>query len=126
MKKVEAVIRPDALNEFKGALYELGIGAITVSEVLDHEKWQQRRQSYRGTPYELDLTPKVKLEILVSDEELEEVIAALSKISAAHKACTNGLPTWGEAARAATAAMAASPVEWSLERACPLRAYWLG
>jgi len=85
MKKVEAIIQPAGLKDFKAALYDLGIHAITVSEVLDHERWPPRRQVYRGTPYQLDLLPKIKVEILVSSELLEDVIDALSRIALTNK-----------------------------------------
>jgi nitrogen regulatory protein P-II 1 len=78
MKKIEAVIQPHKLEEVKEALKNIGIDGITINEVRGHGRQKGHKEVYRGMEYEVDLLPKVKLEIVVADARLEEVTHTLS------------------------------------------------
>lgn len=77
MKKIEAIIQPFKLDEVKQALHELGVEGITVSEVRGHGRQKGHTEVYRGQEYEVDLLPKLKLEIVVPSGRLEEIVSAL-------------------------------------------------
>jgi nitrogen regulatory protein P-II 1 len=77
MKKIEAVIKPFKLDDVKEALFEIGVSGITVSEVKGHGRQQGHTELYRGAEYVVDFLPKVKIEIVVKEEMLEEVIEAV-------------------------------------------------
>jgi nitrogen regulatory protein P-II 1 len=77
MKKIEAIIQPFKLEDVKEALKELGIGGMTISEVRGHGRQKGHKEVYRGQEYQVDLLPKVKLELVVPDGRLDEVTAAL-------------------------------------------------
>ncbi len=78
MKKIEAVIQPFKLEEVKEALKAIGIDGMTVSEVRGHGRQKGHKEVYRGQEYQVDLLPKVKIEIVVASSRSEEVITALS------------------------------------------------
>ncbi len=69
MKKIEAIIKPFKLDEVKEALVEAGIEGMTVSEVKGYGRQQGHSELYRGNEYVIDFIPKVKIEIVVSNEE---------------------------------------------------------
>lgn len=77
MKKIEAIIRPGKLDDVKDALSKLGIKGITISNVLGCGNQKGYTQIYRGQEVMTHLLPKVKLEIVTSDENLEYVISTL-------------------------------------------------
>ncbi len=79
MKKVEAVIKPFKLDEVKEALTEIGINGITAIDVKGFGRQKGHAELYRGAEYVVDFLPKVKLEILCSDEQVHEVIEAIEK-----------------------------------------------
>ena len=79
MKKVEAVIKPFKLDEVKEALNEIGVQGITVSEVKGFGRQKGHTELYRGAEYVVDFIPKIKLEIIVSDAILPQVIEAIEK-----------------------------------------------
>ena len=82
MRKVEAIIKPFKLDEVKEALNEVGIQGITVSEVKGFGRQKGHTELYRGAEYVVDFIPKIKMEIIVSDElaaRVVEVIAAAAK-----------------------------------------------
>lgn len=79
MKKVEAVIKPFKLDEVKEALNEIGIQGITVSEVKGFGRQKGHTELYRGAEYVVDFIPKIKLEIIVSDEIVSRVIDVIEK-----------------------------------------------
>jgi nitrogen regulatory protein P-II 1 len=79
MKKVEAVIKPFKLDEVKDKLNEIGIKGITVSEVKGFGRQKGHTELYRGAEYVVDFLPKIKLEIVVSDNQLDEVVNAIIK-----------------------------------------------
>jgi nitrogen regulatory protein P-II 1 len=78
MKKIEAVIQPFKLEEVKEALKAIGIDGMTVTEVRGHGRQKGHKEVYRGQEYQVDLLPKVKVEMVVASVRAEEVIAALS------------------------------------------------
>ena len=78
MKKIEAIIQPFKLDEVKQALVALGIDGMTISEVRGHGRQKGHKETYRGQEYTVDLLPKVKLELLVSDRRLEEILNTLT------------------------------------------------
>lgn len=78
MKKIEAIIQPFKVDEVKRALIDLGIDGMTVSEVRGHGRQKGHKEVYRGQEYQVDLLPKVKVEMVVPSGRSDEVIAALS------------------------------------------------
>jgi nitrogen regulatory protein P-II 1 len=81
MKKIEAIIQPHKLDEVKDALIAIGVDGMTISEVRGHGRQKGHKEVYRGMEYEIDLLPKVKLELVVPDSRADEISRAL--ISAA-------------------------------------------
>ena len=74
MKKVEAIVKPFKLEDIKEALSEIGIQARTVTEVKGFGRQKGHTEIYRGSEYTVDFLPKVKLEIVVDDEQVDDVI----------------------------------------------------
>ncbi len=79
MKKVEAIIKPFKLDEVKDALVEIGIGGMTVTEVRGFGQQKGHTEIYRGTEYVIDFLPKVKIEVIVRDEDVEKVVETIMK-----------------------------------------------
>jgi nitrogen regulatory protein P-II 1 len=79
MKKVEAIIKPFKLDEVKDALVEIGIGGMTVTEVRGFGQQKGHTEIYRGTEYVIDFLPKVKIEVVVKDEDVEKVVEVIMK-----------------------------------------------
>ena len=79
MKKIEAIIKPFKLEEVKDALIKVGIGGMTVSEVRGFGQQKGETEIYRGTEYVVDFLPKIKIEVIVKDEDVEKVIEAITK-----------------------------------------------
>ncbi len=79
MKKVEAIIKPFKLDEVKDALVEIGIGGMTVTEVRGFGQQKGHTEIYRGTEYVIDFLPKVKIEVIVKDEDVEKVVQTILK-----------------------------------------------
>src|SRR3954470_16767067 len=79
MKKIEAIIKPFKLEEVKDALGEIGIEGMTVSEVKGFGRQKGHTEIYRGSEYTVDFLPKVKMEIVVSDNEVEQAVATIVK-----------------------------------------------
>jgi len=78
MKKIEAIIKPFKLEEVKDALIKLGIGGMTVSEVRGFGQQKGETEIYRGTEYVVDFLPKIKIEVVVRDEDAEKVIETIA------------------------------------------------
>ena len=74
MKKIECVIRPIKIDEVKAALESIGIVGMTVADVRGYGKQRGRTEKYRGNTYVVNLLPKVKIEIVVPDDRVEEVV----------------------------------------------------
>ena len=79
MKKIEAIIKPFKIEEVKDALREIGIQGMTLTEVKGFGRQKGHTEIYRGSEYTVDFLPKVKLEIVVPDERVAEVVAAIVK-----------------------------------------------
>ncbi len=79
MKKVEAIIKPFKLDEVKEALGGVGIQGLTVSEVKGFGRQKGHTELYRGAEYVVDFLPKVKLEVIVRDEQVADVVDAIEK-----------------------------------------------
>jgi len=79
MKLIEAIIKPFKLDDVREALSQIGIAGMTVTEVKGFGRQKGHTELYRGTEYKVDFLPKVKLEVAVSDEQLDPAIEAISK-----------------------------------------------
>src|SRR5205085_9887949 len=77
MKKIEAIIQPFKIDDVKDALKGIGIDGMTISEVRGHGRQKGHKEVYRGQEYNVDLLPKVKLEMVVTDDRSEEVIRTI-------------------------------------------------
>ena len=78
LRKLEAIIKPFKLEEVKEALTELGIEGLTVSEVKGFGRQKGHTEIYRGSEYTVDFLPKIKLEVVVSDDLVQGVIDAIT------------------------------------------------
>lgn len=78
MKKIEAIIKPFRLDEVKDALNTLGITGMTISEVKGFGRQRGHKEIYRGTEYQVDFVPKVKIDLVVQSDMADKVVAAIS------------------------------------------------
>src|SRR5579864_3396098 len=78
MKKIEAIIQPHKIEEVKEALKKISIDGMTITEVRGHGRQKGHKEVYRGMEYQVDLLPKVKIEVVVPDERASEVIKTLA------------------------------------------------
>lgn len=78
VKKIEAIIKPFKLDEVKEALHEIGVSGITVTEARGFGRQKGHTELYRGAEYVVDFLPKVKLEVVVSDDQAERVVEAMA------------------------------------------------
>ncbi|MBU3013306.1 P-II family nitrogen regulator [Poseidonibacter lekithochrous] len=78
MKKIEAVIKPFKLEDVKDALTEAGITGMTVSDVKGYGRQQGHSELYRGAEYVVDFLPKIKLELIVADEDVDSIIKLIT------------------------------------------------
>jgi nitrogen regulatory protein P-II 1 len=74
MKKIEAIIQPFKLDEVKAAMQGIGIEGMTITEVRGHGRQKGHKESYRGQEYQVDLLPKVKVELIVPAARSEEIL----------------------------------------------------
>jgi nitrogen regulatory protein P-II 1 len=79
MKKIDAVVKPFKLDEVREALSEIGVSGLTVTEVKGFGRQKGQTELYRGAEYVVDFLPKVKIEIVVADNVVEQVIEAIVK-----------------------------------------------
>jgi nitrogen regulatory protein P-II 1 len=79
MKKIEAIIKPFKLDEVKEALQEVGVQGITVTEAKGFGRQKGHTELYRGAEYVVDFLPKVKIEIILPDEQVERAVDAIQK-----------------------------------------------
>src|ERR1700722_11848291 len=77
MKRIEAIIQPHKLEDVKTALKGIGVDGMTITEVRGHGRQKGHKEIYRGMEYQVDLLPKVKVEMVVADDRQEEVIRTL-------------------------------------------------
>jgi nitrogen regulatory protein P-II 1 len=78
MKKIEAIIQPFKLEEVKEALKVIGIDGMTITDVRGHGRQKGHKETYRGQEYNVDLLPKVKVELVVTDDRFNEVTSAIA------------------------------------------------
>jgi nitrogen regulatory protein P-II 1 len=78
MKKIEAIIQPFKLDDVKEALKAIGIDGMTITEVRGHGRQKGHKEVYRGQEYNVDLIPKVKVELVVPNGRADEIIKALT------------------------------------------------
>lgn len=78
VKKIEAIIKPFKLDEVKEALHEIGVSGITVTEARGFGRQKGHTELYRGAEYVVDFLPKVKLEVVVTDDQAERVVEAIA------------------------------------------------
>ena len=79
MKKIEAIIKPFKLDEVKNALTKIGVQGMTVTEVKGFGRQKGHTESYRGTEYAIDFLPKSKIELIITDELVNQVIETIEK-----------------------------------------------
>lgn len=77
MKLVKSIVRPNKVDEVRAALEKLNLGGMTVTDVRGHGRQKGHTAIYRGKEYDVTLLPKVSIEVVVSDEVVEEVIQAI-------------------------------------------------
>ena len=77
MKKIEAIIKPFKLEEVKEALSSVGVQGLTVSEVKGFGRQRGHTELYRGAEYIVDFLPKVKIEIVISDDDVDRAVGAI-------------------------------------------------
>ena len=77
MKKIEAIIRPESLVLVRNALEELGYPGMTITEVKGHGKQKGKAQVWRGREYKVEFLPKLKIEIVVLDDDLSRIVSAI-------------------------------------------------
>ena len=77
MKRIEAIIQPFKLDDVRDALKGIGVDGMTIYDVRGHGRQKGHKEVYRGQEYEVDLLPKVKLEIVVGDDRVEETAKAV-------------------------------------------------
>ena len=78
MKKIEAIIQPFKLDEVKEALAGIGVDGMTITEVRGHGRQKGHKEVYRGREYTVDLLPKLKIEVVVSDARCDELLKTLT------------------------------------------------
>lgn len=78
MKKIEAILQPFALDKVQESLQAIGVDGLTVQEVRGHGRQKGHKEIYRGQEYEVSLLPKVKIEVVIPDNRLEEVVSAIT------------------------------------------------
>ncbi len=78
MKKIEAIIKPFKLEDVKDALTNLDVSGMTITEVKGYGRQQGHTELYRGAEYIVDFLPKIKLELVVNEKDLDEAITAIT------------------------------------------------
>src|SRR4249920_1997118 len=79
MKKIEAVVKPFKLDEVREALSEIGVSGLTVTEVKGFGRQKGHTELYRGAEYVVDFLPKVKVELIIADADVDRAIEAIVK-----------------------------------------------
>lgn len=77
MKRIEAIIQPFKLDDVRESLKDAGVDGMTIYDVRGHGRQKGHKEVYRGQEYEVDLLPKVKVEVVVSDDRVEETVKAV-------------------------------------------------
>ncbi len=77
MKKIEAIVRPHKMEDVREALHEMGVNGMTITEVKGIGRQKGHTETYRGSEYEINFVPKIKLEVVVPDEQAQKVISVV-------------------------------------------------
>jgi nitrogen regulatory protein PII len=77
MKKIEAIIRPFKLDEVKEALLEEGVHGMTITEIRGYGRQKGHKETYRGSEYQIEFVPKIKIEVIVDDNAAEKTVEAI-------------------------------------------------
>lgn len=77
MRKIEAIIRPFKLDEVKEALLEEGVRGLTITEVRGYGRQKGHKETYRGSEYQIEFVPKIKIEVVVEENKVEKVVDAI-------------------------------------------------
>ncbi len=81
MRKIEAIIKPFKLDDVKEALGVIGIQGMTVSEVKGYGRQKGHKEIYRGAEYDVDFVPKLKIEIVIEEERVDQIVEAIRKVA---------------------------------------------
>ena len=79
MKKIESIIRPHLLDAVKNALQEIGVVGLTVTEVRGFGRQKGHTETYRGSEYQIEFLPKIKMEVVIPEEMVDQAIEAIQK-----------------------------------------------
>lgn len=79
MKRIEAIIQPFKLDDVREGLKEVGVDGMTIYDVRGHGRQKGHKEIYRGQEYEVDLLPKVKVEVVVADDRLDATVKAITE-----------------------------------------------
>lgn len=79
MKKIEAIVRPHKMEDIREALHEIGVNGMTITEVKGIGRQKGHTETYRGSEYEINFVPKIKLEVVVPDDQVQKVISVVIK-----------------------------------------------
>ena len=85
MKKIEAIIKPFRLDEVKEALNGIGIKGLTITEVKGYGRQKGHKEMYRGAEYNVDFNPKIKVDVVVADEDAPRVVDTIREAAATGK-----------------------------------------
>ncbi len=79
MKRIEAIIQPFKLDDVREGLKEVGVDGMTIYDVRGHGRQKGHKEVYRGQEYEVDLLPKVKVEVVVTDDRVDATVKAITE-----------------------------------------------
>jgi nitrogen regulatory protein P-II 1 len=85
MRKIEAIIQPFKLEEVKEALKAIGVDGMTITEVRGHGRQKGHKEVYRGQEYQVDLLPKVKIEMIVPAARVDEIVSSICRAARSGK-----------------------------------------
>lgn len=85
MTKLEAIVQPSRFEAVKDVLVEIGVNGMTVSEVRGHGRQKGHTESYRGREYSIDLLPKIKIEMVLDDTQVDRAVEAIVNTAATGK-----------------------------------------
>jgi nitrogen regulatory protein P-II 1 len=81
MKKIEAIIRPHRVEDVREALHEIGVTGMTITEVKGIGRQKGHTETYRGSEYEISFVPKIKLEVVAPDSQVQKIISTIIRIA---------------------------------------------
>jgi nitrogen regulatory protein P-II 1 len=79
MKKIEAIIKPFKLDDVRDALHDVGIGGMTITEVKGFGRQKGQTETYKGAEYVIDFLPKLKIELILRDDQLETILDVIQR-----------------------------------------------